>query len=258
MCIRDSPEVLAQLQGLPDTALTLRLETASGAREVRLTRSLLPARDLVVARLARGQLYVHVPTFSPGVAQRVARVVRETRPPGVVLDMRHNGGGYVPEGVALADVFLSGGVIAGVRSGPGRPGEVFSAVDEPGDYDGPLAVLVDIGSASATELVTLALRERARAVVLGTETAGKGSIQRLIHLPDGGVLKVTAGNYVGPSGTKIDEGGISPDRFLAPPRAPTVLEGASPEEDPWVLAALDALRGPREPPPPPWGPGPSP
>ena len=85
------------------------------------------------------------------------------------------------------------------------------------------------------------MKERGRATLVGTTSAGKGSVQRQIPTPDGGLLKVTAGAYVGPTGTRLDEGGVRPHRFLAPSARRTALEGANPGDDSWVLSALDAL-----------------
>ena len=88
----------------------------------------------------------------------------------------------------------------------------------------------------------MVLKERGRATLIGSTSAGKGSVQRQIPVPDGGLLKVTAGYYVGPTGKRLDEGGVRPHRFLAPAAKRTVLEGANPFDDSWVLSALDVLQ----------------
>jgi carboxyl-terminal processing protease len=88
------------------------------------------------------------------------------------------------------------------------------------------------------------MKERARATILGAQSLGKGSVQELIKLPDGGFLKVTVGYYVGPSGRRLDEGGVRPDRWLAKPQGRTVLQGADPQDDAWVMSAVDVLKGP--------------
>ena len=160
---------------------------------------------------------------------------------GVILDLRHNPGGLLPEGVGVLDTFLRDGPMAGVRSGPGRPTDDFAAHKDTFDTTMPLVVIIDGGSASASELTAKVLKERHRATVIGSTSAGKGSVQRQIPTPDGGLLKVTAGYYIGPTGTRLDEGGVRPHRFLAPSQRRTALEGAPPGEDSWVLSALDAL-----------------
>lgn len=235
-------EVSARLQGAADSPVRLRLGTGEAEREVRVLRTLLPTHEIVVKVLAGGIAYVRLPSFTPGCAQQVATLLGDREPTAVVLDLRHNGGGLVPEGIALADLFLTAGPIAGVRARAGRPQEDFVARASNREIHAPLAVLVDGQSASASELVAGALQRRKRAVIVGVPTAGKGSVQRQIRLPDGGVLKVTAGFYVGPTGEPLDERGVVPDRVLARSSSRTVQEGADPLTDSWVLSALDALQ----------------
>jgi carboxyl-terminal processing protease len=237
------PEIAAKLQGANDSIVRFEMKTANGDRSFQVARTILPENEIVTVPLDRRVLYIMLPAFKQGSAQRIAQALWEVRPSAVILDLRHNGGGYVPECIALADLFLKDGAIAGVRSGPGRPTEEFKAKKDPNDITEPLVVLVDGGSASASELLAMILKERKRALVLGSQTAGKGSVQRQIQMPDGGVLKVTAGYYVGPLGNRLDENGVTPDRFLAPAQTRTVLEGGDPRRDSWVLSALDALQG---------------
>lgn len=239
------PEIAAKLQGANDSVVRLNLKTRDGERVFRVARTTLPENEILIRQLDRRVLYILLPAFKQGSAQKIAQALWDLRPSGVILDLRHNGGGYVPEGIALADLFLRDGPIAGVRSGPGRPSEDFVAKKDDNDVTEPLVVLVDGGSASASELLAMVLKERKRAVVIGAQTAGKGSVQRQIHMPDGGVLKVTAGYYVGPSGKRLDEHGVTPDRHLAPAQTRTVLEGGDPRKDSWILSALDALQGAR-------------
>lgn len=236
------PEIAGKMQGANDSVVKLRLKNADGERDVHVSRSVVPESDVITTRLGNGVQYVMLPAFKQGVAQRIKQILRDTAPRAVILDLRHNGGGYVPEGVGVADLFLRDGMIGGVRSAPGRPTEDYVAKTDVDDVTEPLVVLVDSGSASASELLAMALKERKRATVIGTQTAGKGSVQRQIHMPDGGVLKVTSAYYVGPLGNRLGENGVTPDRFLAPASSKTVLEGGDPARDSWILSALDALQ----------------
>lgn len=235
-------EVSALLHGAAASEVRVKVRGATGERVLELTRALLPERDVLVQRLPHGVVYVMLSAFAEGSASRIASTLADGQAAAVILDLRHNGGGYVPEGIALADLFLATGPIAGVRGRPGRPTEDFVAHPSDRDVKVPLVVLVDGQSASASELVALALQQHRRALVLGAQTAGKGTVQRQIHMPDGGVLKVTAGSYVGPSGAPLDERGVLPDRVLPASPTPTVQEGASPLADSWVLTALDVLQ----------------
>jgi carboxyl-terminal processing protease len=236
------PEMASKMQGANDSVVKLRLKNPDGERDVMVARTVVPESDVVTTRLDGGVQYILLPAFKQGVAQRIKQILRDSAPRAVILDLRHNGGGYVPEGVGVADLFLRDGAIGGVRSAPGRPTEEYVARTDSDDVSEPLVVLVDSGSASASELLAMALKERKRALVIGTQTAGKGSVQRQIHMPDGGVLKVTSAYYVGPLGNRLGENGVTPDRFLAPASSKTVLEGGDPKRDSWILSALDALQ----------------
>lgn len=239
------PEITTRLQGADDSVVALVLKTPAGERTVRVGRSLFADSDVAVHELDGGVIYVRIPVFKAGVARAVAQALWDGRPSGVILDLRHNGGGLVPEGIALADLFISEGNIAGVRGRGGRLTEEYVAHRDAKEIPAPLVVLIDGSSASASELVSMALKESGRARLLGSTTAGKGSVQFQIQLPDGGVLKVTTGYYVGPEGRRLPENGLDPHRFLSLPSSRTVLDGADPRKDGWVQAALDELRGPR-------------
>lgn len=239
------PEVLQQITGTNGSVARLSVQPVRGGpvREVMVGRFLIPEDDVRWTRLQGGTtLYVHIPVFKSGVAEQVRQALGAASYAGVILDLRHTPGGLLPEGIAVLDTFLRDGAMAGVRSGPGRPTDDFVAHRDTFDTTVPLVVLIDGGSASASELTAMVLKERGRATVLGATSAGKGSVQRQIPTPDGGLLKVTAGYYVGPSGKRLDEGGVRPHRFLAPSSKRTALEGANPGEDSWVLSALDALQ----------------
>ncbi len=236
-------ELLQRLSGLNGTELHLDVLPASGGarRNVAVTRMLVPEDD--IRRAALGNvLYVGVPAFKAGVASSVRQAIGAGIFSGVILDLRHYSGGLLTEGIALVDLFLRDGAIGGIRSAPGRPTDDFAAHRDDFDSALPLVVLIDGQSASASEFTAMVLKDRGRAVLLGSTTAGKGSVQRQIPLPDGGLLKVTAGYYVGPTGRRLDEGGVRPHRFLAPSARRTALEGGNVAQDSWVLSALDALQ----------------
>lgn len=238
-------ELSAMLMGRPGTVLRLVVAPRDGGRRTLVVaRSLIPEPAVDSDRLPGGALYLRVSTFAPGVAREVTETLWAERPSGIVLDLRHNQGGLLREGVALLDLFFSEGSIGGVKPRPGRPADSFEARHQPTDLvDTPLVVLIDGGSASASELVAMVLKERGRATVLGSPSIGKGSVQKVIRLPDGGVLRVTSAHYTGPQGNRLPPDGVHPHRYLAPPVGRTVLEGGAPRHDSWVLAALDVLEG---------------
>ncbi|MGZ3452636.1 MAG: S41 family peptidase [Polyangiales bacterium] len=148
---------------------------------------------------------------------------------GVVLDMRRNPGGLVNQAVDVADEFLESGLIFSMR-GQGKTLEETKASMGGALTSQPMAVLVDESSASAAELVAGALQDHHRAVIVGVQTFGKGSVQSIIELPGGAGLKLTTARYYTPSGRSIQAQGITPDvvveatRVVAPPSGTIVKE----------------------------------
>ncbi|MBS2023067.1 MAG: S41 family peptidase [Deltaproteobacteria bacterium] len=130
---------------------------------------------------------------------------------GLVLDLRQNPGGLLDQAVRVADRFMEGGVIVTTKGRGGRHVEVERAHTKETEPDYPMVVLVDGGTASASEIVAGALQDSGRAAVLGTQTFGKGSVQTVIELEDGSGLKLTIARYYTPSGRSIQEKGITPD-----------------------------------------------
>ena len=133
---------------------------------------------------------------------------------GVVLDLRHNPGGLLEQGVKVADRFLESGVIVTTKGRGGRHVEVERAHKKDTEARYPMVVLVDGGTASASEIVAGALQDHGRAVVIGTQSYGKGSVQTVIELEDGSGLKLTIARYYTPSGRSIQERGITPDVWV--------------------------------------------
>ena len=128
---------------------------------------------------------------------------------GIVLDLRGNGGGLLSEAVLVSSIFIEDGEIVSVR-GRSRSERTQDAQGDAIDEDIPVVVLVDGGSASASEIVTGALRDRNRATVVGTTTFGKGLVQEVERLSNGGVLDLTVANYYLPGGETITKAGIKP------------------------------------------------
>ena len=144
---------------------------------------------------------------------------------GLVLDLRRNPGGLLDEAVKVADRFLRRGVIVTTKGRGGRHVEVERAHAKDTEPDYPLLVLVDGGTASASEIVAGALQDHGRGVLMGTQTFGKGSVQQVIELDDGSGLKLTTARYYTPSGKSIQERGITPDVLVR------VSKGAQSEDE---------------------------
>lgn len=206
-----------------------------------LQRARLTADAVTVRRLARGVTRIKVASFSKGSAEQIRAAVAENVPAGsgILLDLRGNSGGLVSEAVTAASAFLDGGLVATYEEN-GTQRALYADV-HPGGPGGaqtvrpvrPLVVLVDGGTMSAAELLTGALQDRGRAVVVGSRTFGKASVQKPRMLPDGSVAEITVGHYVTPSGRSLDGEGITPDLSVDAPRdadgrARTVLSGLEP------------------------------
>ena len=135
---------------------------------------------------------------------------------GVVLDLRNNPGGLLDQAVAVSDRFLPGNLtIVSTRGRKGRNSTEEHSRDRDTEPAYPMVVLVNAGSASASEIVAGALQDNGRAVVMGAQTFGKGSVQTLIELEDGSGVKLTIARYYTPNGRSIQERGITPDFILA-------------------------------------------
>ena len=181
--------------------------------EVKRERIEVPvATGRIVERDGKKIGVVELLSFSSGAHGILRREVDEVLgkgADGIVLDLRGNGGGLLSEAQLVASVFIEDGRIVSTR-GRSRPERVLDAEGDAIDEDIPVVVLVDGGSASASEIVTGALRDRNRATVVGTRTFGKGLVQELKPLSNGGVLDITVANYYLPGGKTISKAGIKP------------------------------------------------
>lgn len=165
---------------------------------------------------AIGVIEIHA--FRSGTGERVKRALAELRSSsalaGIVLDLRGNPGGEVDEAVLVADLFVAEGVLVRTR---GRGGVILReefATAGGTDHDTPLVVLQDRRSASASELLAVALQEHGRAKILGEPSFGKGTVQEVIGIPDGSLLTLTVARYYSPEDRKIDGRGVEPDVAL--------------------------------------------
>ncbi|RYG90331.1 S41 family peptidase [Loktanella sp. IMCC34160] len=160
---------------------------------------------------------------------------------GVVLDLRNNPGGLLNQAIMVSDAFLEAGEIVSTRGRNPQDGDRFNA--EPGDITGglPIVVLINGGSASASEIVAGALQDHRRAIVVGTKSFGKGSVQTLMPLPGDGAMRLTTARYYTPSGRSIQSLGIQPDIIVEQPR-PRLQDENGEEEQPRLRSEAD-LRG---------------
>ena len=211
---RDPAAVAALLAGEPDTDVTLTLHRDGRARMVTLSRALIPP-ETVFAERSGNMLVLHITGFNRATDSRVAheleQALRATTPPsGLALDLRGNRGGLLRQAVATAALLLGDGLVATTVGRDPDADHVWQASGRD-LLDGlPLVVVVDGRSASAAEIVAAALADDRRAVVLGSTTLGKGLVQTITPLPDGGELLVTWSRVLAPLGWPIQGLGVLP------------------------------------------------
>ena len=205
-------------------------------------------RDEIKIKSVRSRLYdtigyVRITTFSeqttPGLMNAIDDLRTETNGnlSGIVLDLRNNPGGLLNEAIKVSDAFLERGEIVSTR---GRnDNDIQQAYARPGDIIRglPIVILINSGSASASEIVAGALKDHRRAILMGTRSFGKGSVQTIVPLPGHGAMRLTTARYFTPSGVSIQSRGIEPDIEVVLARIEKVEGGPVREED--LRGALD-------------------
>ncbi len=198
-----------------DIRLTLR-RAGRQPFDVTITRAVIPIRT-VRSRIEGTVAYLRISSFSQptikGLRKAMKKITTELgdKFSGVVMDLRRNPGGLLDQAVAVSDAFLEKGEIVSTRSKVKEDHQRFNA--RPGDLakGRPIVVLIDGGSASASEIVAGALQDHKRAIILGTKSFGKGSVQTIIPLARHGAMRLTTSYYYTPSGRSIQRVGIEPD-----------------------------------------------
>ncbi len=222
-----SEQATTRIKGRAGTAVTLTLVTGKEKpRDVRLKRAHVDV-PVVASRMTHSGsekvAYVKLTSFTSGAHGEVGKAVRGLVGKGakaVILDLRDNGGGLLNEAVLISSIFIPEGKIVTTR-GRSRPERVFEATGGAISTKIPVAVLVNGESASASEIVTGALKDRNRATVVGTRTFGKGVFQEIKQLSNGGALDITVGEYFTPSGKNLGGGGPKKGAGITPDVAAT-------------------------------------
>ena len=214
-------EAVSLVKGPPGSQVRLAWERGGHRRARTVTRSTVTV-PVVASQMRRdGACKVGVARlsqFSSGAHAELGAALRRLKDRGAgafVLDLRANGGGLVSEAQLVASEFLSDGPIVTTR-GRAVAAQTLRATGDPIIPKAPLVVLVDGGTASASEIVTGALQDRGRAKVVGTETFGKGVFQEVLELSNGGALDITAGQYFTPSGRNLGGKGVATGKGIAP------------------------------------------
>lgn len=206
------------MRGPKDTPIKLSLQRkgVDDPIEVVLMRDLIHVQSVIVKPIAEEYLYVRIAQFQTNTGKDFTERLRESlkqRPKtkGVVLDLRNNPGGVLQASVEVADAFLESGTVVYTQGRMENSNLSYAAV--PGDLTGglPLVVLINSGSASASEIVAGALQDHKRAIIMGTRSFGKGSVQTVIPITEDRAIKLTTALYYTPNGRSIQAKGIDPD-----------------------------------------------
>jgi carboxyl-terminal processing protease len=257
-------EAIEKMRGQPNSTVRLNIYREDTGENLELTakRKIIKIKNVKGMRLEEDIAYINVSNFNNKTAfnikQEFQKMLKEKSLPikGIILDLRWNPGGSLEQAKEVADLFLSSGHIVSVR---GRNNQIiysFQAKPEDIAKNLPIVVLINGGSASASEIVAGALQDNKRAIVVGTKSFGKGSVQSVVDLPSGAAFKLTTALYYTPSGRSIQDKGIIPDIELpetknkkedtkSPPatahKLPVTENGQI--KDLQLTRALDVLRG---------------
>jgi carboxyl-terminal processing protease len=226
------PEAVEKMRGPVNSAikLTIRRE-GKDPFDVSLTRAVVKIQS-VKSHLEGDNIgYIRITSFNEQTDSGLQSAVKSLKEKagnklvGYVLDLRNNPGGLLDQAIAVSDAFLERGEIVSTRGRRSDDAQRFNA--RPGDITNglPVVVLINGGSASASEIVAGALQDHHRAVLLGTKSFGKGSVQTIIPLPGHGAMRLTTARYYTPSGRSIQAKGIEPDILVEPAKIEKVAQG---------------------------------
>ena len=196
--------------------LTILRDGLSKLKDITIVRDVIPIKSVRYYLLEDGYGLIRLASFQENTTDELVQALntlQEQKVPlkGLVLDLRTNPGGLLTEAVNVADQFLDSGIIVSTRGRDSDNKMVFKATPRMTAGDYPIIILVNQGTASASEIVAGALQDHHRAMILGTQSFGKGSVQSIMPLDDKGALKLTTARYYTPNGRSIQAKGITPD-----------------------------------------------
>ena len=219
---RQLQDAIGELSGEPGTSVRLKILPTDGAeREVEIVREYVNVPTVAFELLDKQYGYFRVSIFNRNSASHLEEALESIKQDGIILrgliiDLRNNPGGVLQQAVSMADGFLEEGLIVSTRGRNATMQMEFSASEGEWLPGIPLIILVDRGTASASEVVAGALQDHGRALIVGERTFGKGSVQTVLPLRNGAGMKLTTARYYTPSGRSIQAEGIRPDIVVEP------------------------------------------
>ena len=234
-------EAVEKMRGPVGTSLklTVRRGQSPDPLTYNLTRAAIKQQS-VRFRVEAGDVgYIRIAVFNeqaqPGLDKALAAIDKQVGDKliGYVIDLRNDPGGLLDQAISVADTFLTQGEIVSTRGRDPKAVERYSAKGGDAAHGKPIVVLVNGGSASASEIVAGALQDHKRAIILGTQSFGKGSVQTVIPLPGQGAMRLTTARYYTPSGRSIQQLGITPDIVVEPIKVEQAAkaDGAGPRRE---------------------------
>ncbi|MCI5156852.1 MAG: S41 family peptidase, partial [Candidatus Electrothrix sp. AUS1_2] len=232
MTLPDAVKLLRGNQG-EKVAITIRRTGMNELLDMVMVRDIIPHHSVIAAKLGGGFHYIQITSFQATTTRDFKNALRKAaqdgKIQGLALDLRNNPGGLLDQAVQIADVFLESGVIVTTRGREKENDMFFEAHPDKPRYRFPTVVLVNGGSASASEIVAGALQDHKRAIILGTRTFGKGSVQTVVPLPNGAGVRLTTARYYTPSGRSIQATGIVPDMIIPFEEQPAAGQSGAPD-----------------------------
>lgn len=217
MTLQDAVSRLRGETGSPVT-ITIYRESFKAPKEFTIVRDIIKVRSVVKKLYKKDIGYIKIRSFSKNTSMDLDKALDDLSKEGItklILDLRNNPGGLLNQAVEVTDRFLSReNLIVYTKGRSDEQNMRFTSHDKVAGVSYPLIIMVNGGSASASEIVAGALQDLNRAVILGTPTFGKGSVQTIIPLSDGSALRLTTARYYTPSGRVIQENGIEPDIII--------------------------------------------
>ncbi len=211
-------EAAGMMRGEPGTDVTITIvrEGQPAPFDVTITREVISVASVRNRSLEPGYGYIRIAQFRANTGEEVVAAIKSLREEnkdlkGLVMDLRNNPGGVLPASVAVVDAFISEGVIVSTKGRLTESDMEFEATRSAPGGDTPLVVLINEGSASASEIVAGALQDHGRAIIMGNRSFGKGSVQTVLPLSEDRAIKLTTSLYYTPSGRSIQAFGIEPD-----------------------------------------------
>ncbi|MFN2268338.1 MAG: S41 family peptidase [Desulfonatronovibrio sp.] len=214
MSLTDAVRLIRGPKGEP-VELTILSKDANKPKKVEIIRDTIPVHSVKLQELESGYIQLRITDFkgntTEDIQDELGKYTSDNDLKGIILDLRNNPGGLLDQAVSVSDLFLDRGLIVYTQGRDERQRKDYNASRRAVDVSTPMIVLINAGSASASEIVAGALQDQKRALVIGENTFGKGSVQSIIPLSDGSAIKLTIAIYYTPEGRSIQAEGIAPD-----------------------------------------------